>query len=88
MRTLWSGNAVVGHEGPVGSLPYLNQDSSFVEHIPVLVMAIGDKTLQGPLVSVFGCACGARTDRGDAMFAAMVDRSCTAMRDLDTPGLV
>ena len=43
--------------------------------------------LQGPLVSVFGCAYGARTERGDAMFAAMVERSCTAMSDLDTFGL-
>jgi aminoglycoside/choline kinase family phosphotransferase len=44
--------------------------------------------LQGPLVSVFGCAFGARTDRGDAMFAAMVDRSCAAIRDLGTLDLV
>jgi hypothetical protein len=40
--------------------------------------------LQGPLVSVFGCAYGARTERGDAMFAAMVERACTAIRDLGT----
>lgn len=44
--------------------------------------------VQGPLVSVFGCAYGARTDRGDAMFAAMVERSCTAIRDLGTVELV
>ena len=44
--------------------------------------------LQGPLVSVFGCAYGARTERGDAMFAAMVDRSCTAMRELGTVDLI
>ncbi|MFL6062666.1 MAG: oxidoreductase family protein, partial [Marmoricola sp.] len=44
--------------------------------------------LQGPLVSVFGCAYGARTERGDAMFAAMVERSCTAMRDLGTLELI
>lgn len=43
--------------------------------------------LQGPLVSVFGCAYGARTDRGDAMFAAMVERSCASIRDLDTLAL-
>ena len=40
--------------------------------------------IQGPLISVFGCAYGTRTDRGDAMFAAMVSRSCAAIRDLDT----
>jgi hypothetical protein len=44
--------------------------------------------IQGPLVSVFGCAYGNRTDRGDRMFAAMVARSCTAIRDLDTLSLV
>jgi aminoglycoside phosphotransferase (APT) family kinase protein len=44
--------------------------------------------LQGPLVSVFGCAYGARTERGDAMFAVMVERSCTAMRDLGTLEMV
>lgn len=43
--------------------------------------------VQGPLVSVFGCAYGARTERGDAMFAAMVERSCAAIRDLDTLAL-
>jgi len=44
--------------------------------------------LQGPLVAVFGCAYGARTDRGDRMFAAMVARACTAIRDLETLSLV
>lgn len=45
-RSLWHGQAVVGHEGPAGSYPYLSQDSSFDEHIPVLMMAIGGKTLE------------------------------------------
>lgn len=44
--------------------------------------------LQGPLVSVFGCAYGARTARGDAMFAVMVERACAAMRDLGTFDLI
>ena len=44
--------------------------------------------LQGPLVSVFGCAYGARSERGDAMFTAMVERSCAAMRDHDTLAMV
>ncbi|MFL6107368.1 MAG: phosphotransferase family protein [Marmoricola sp.] len=44
--------------------------------------------LQGPLVSVFGCAYGARSERGDAMFAAMVERSCAAMRDHGTLEMV
>ena len=37
--------------------------------------------LQGPLVAVLGCVYGTRTDRGDAMFAAMVRRTCAAIRD-------
>ena len=44
--------------------------------------------IQGPLVSIFGCAYGARTERGDRMFAAMIARSCAAIRDLDTLALV
>jgi hypothetical protein len=42
--------------------------------------------VQGPLVAVFGCAYGTRTERGDEMFAAMVRRSCAAIRDHDTIG--
>ena len=45
-RSLWHGQAVVGHEGPAGSFPYLSQDASFDEDIPVLMMAIGDRTLE------------------------------------------
>ncbi|MDP3969276.1 MAG: phosphotransferase [Nocardioides sp.] len=44
--------------------------------------------LQGPLVSVFGCAYGSPSERGDAMFAVMVQRSCAAIRDLGTLDLV
>lgn len=43
---------------------------------------------QGPLVAVFGCAYGTRTDRGDLMFAAMIRRSCAAIRELGSLGLV
>ena len=42
--------------------------------------------VQGPLVAVFGCAYGTRTERGDTMFAAMARRACAAIRDHDTPG--
>lgn len=45
-RSLWHGQAVLGHDGPAGSYPYLSQDSSFDEDIPVLMMAIGGKTLE------------------------------------------
>src|SRR3546814_8397776 len=44
--------------------------------------------VQGPLVTVFGCAYGTRTERGDQMFAAMAERSCTAIRELGTLELV
>ena len=44
--------------------------------------------VQGPLVSVFGCAYGARTERGDRMFGVMIERSCAAIRDLGTLELV
>ncbi|MFD6857272.1 phosphotransferase [Rhodococcus sp. NPDC060090] len=44
--------------------------------------------LQGPLIAVFGCAFGTRTERGDRMFAAMVARSCAAIRDLDSFGVI
>ena len=40
--------------------------------------------VQGPLVAMFGCTYGARTDRGDEMFAQMIARSCAAIRDLGT----
>jgi hypothetical protein len=43
--------------------------------------------IQGPLVSIFGCAYGTRTERGDQMFAVMIARSCAAIRDLGTLAL-
>jgi 5,10-methylenetetrahydromethanopterin reductase len=46
LRRLWHGEAVAGHDGPAGSFPYLNQDASFDEDIPVLLTAIGDRTLE------------------------------------------
>lgn len=45
-RRLWRGGTVLGHEGPAGSYPYLHQDSSFDEDIPVLMMAIGPRSLR------------------------------------------
>lgn len=45
-RTLWSGGSVVGHDGPAGKYPYLVQDASFDEDIPVLLMAMGDNSLK------------------------------------------
>ncbi|MBO0856067.1 MAG: phosphotransferase [Nocardia sp.] len=39
---------------------------------------------QGPLIAVFGAAYGTPTPRGEQMFAAMVRRSCAAIRDWDS----
>jgi 5,10-methylenetetrahydromethanopterin reductase len=44
-RRLWHGEAF-GHDGPIGSYPYLSQDPAFDEDIPVLLMAIGDRSLE------------------------------------------
>jgi 5,10-methylenetetrahydromethanopterin reductase len=44
-RRLWRGEAF-GHDGPAGRYPYLSQDKSFDEDIPVLMMAIGPKSLE------------------------------------------
>jgi len=44
--------------------------------------------LQMPLIAIFGCAYGSRTERGDQMFAAMIKRGCAAMRDVDTLSLL
>ncbi|MDN4174234.1 TIGR03857 family LLM class F420-dependent oxidoreductase [Nocardioides sp. SOB77] len=44
-RSLWRGEAVLGHDGPAGTYPYLDQDSSFDERIPVLMTAIGPRSL-------------------------------------------
>lgn len=44
-RRLWHGEAFA-HSGPAGEFPYLSQDTSFDEDIPVLMMAIGDRSLR------------------------------------------
>ncbi|HEY1119183.1 MAG TPA: TIGR03857 family LLM class F420-dependent oxidoreductase [Acidimicrobiales bacterium] len=44
-RRLWHGEAF-GHSGPAGEYPYLSQDPSFDEDVPVLMMAIGEKSLR------------------------------------------
>ncbi|MEU5879942.1 phosphotransferase [Spirillospora sp. NPDC047279] len=44
--------------------------------------------LQGPLITVLGCAYGTPTERGDEMFLAMASRSCAAIRDHDTLAMV
>jgi 5,10-methylenetetrahydromethanopterin reductase len=45
-RQLWSGGTVTAHDGPAGRYPYLHQDATFDEAIPVMLVAIGEKTLE------------------------------------------
>ncbi|MFC5751874.1 TIGR03857 family LLM class F420-dependent oxidoreductase [Actinomadura rugatobispora] len=46
LRRLWKGEAVVDHHGPAGDFPYLMQDASFDEDIPIMLTAIGGRTLE------------------------------------------
>ncbi len=46
LRTLWRGEPVMGHDGPAGRFPYLMQDSSFDEDIPIMMVAMGERTLE------------------------------------------
>jgi 5,10-methylenetetrahydromethanopterin reductase len=46
MRRLWAGEMVIGHDGPAGKYTYLHQDADFHEDIPVMLVALGEKTLE------------------------------------------
>jgi 5,10-methylenetetrahydromethanopterin reductase len=46
LRRLWKGEAILGHDGPAGRYPYLHQDTDFNEDIPILLVAMGEKTLE------------------------------------------
>ncbi len=45
-RRLWRGDAVVNHDGPAGSYPWLQLAPELDEDIPVLLVALGEKTLE------------------------------------------
>lgn len=45
-RRLWQGEVVVDHDGPVGRFPLLCLDPAFREDIPVLITALGERTLE------------------------------------------
>jgi probable F420-dependent oxidoreductase len=45
-RRLWRGETILGHDGPAGSYPFLRLDPGFDEDIPVLVSALGLKTMR------------------------------------------
>ena len=44
-RRLWRGETILGHDGPAGRWPFLRLDPSFDEDIPVMVSALGLKTM-------------------------------------------
>jgi probable F420-dependent oxidoreductase len=46
LRRLWHGEVVLGHDGPAGTYPYLHQDATFGEDIPLMLVALGAKTLE------------------------------------------
>jgi len=46
LRRLWRNEAVVGHDGPAGTFPYLNQSAGIEGEIPIVLTAIGPKTLE------------------------------------------
>jgi 5,10-methylenetetrahydromethanopterin reductase len=46
LRRLWHGEVILGHDGPAGRYPYLHQDADFNEDIPLLLVAMGEKTLE------------------------------------------
>jgi len=46
LRRLWQGEVVIDHDGPAGRFPLLGLDPAFREDIPVLVTALGERTLE------------------------------------------
>jgi 5,10-methylenetetrahydromethanopterin reductase len=46
MRRLWHGEMVIGHDGPAGKFAFLSQDTAFDEDIPIMLVALGEKTLE------------------------------------------
>jgi aminoglycoside phosphotransferase (APT) family kinase protein len=44
--------------------------------------------LHSPLITTLGAAFSTTTERGDAMMLVMLDRACTAIRELDTLALI
>nr|MDT0665955.1 LLM class flavin-dependent oxidoreductase [Micromonospora sp. DSM 115978] len=46
MRRLWRGDMVLGHDGPAGKYPYLHQDPDFDEDVPIILVALGPRSLE------------------------------------------
>jgi probable F420-dependent oxidoreductase len=45
LRRLWKGETILGHDGPAGTYPFLRLDERFDEDIPVMLAALGPKTM-------------------------------------------
>ncbi|HSL59764.1 MAG TPA: TIGR03857 family LLM class F420-dependent oxidoreductase [Acidimicrobiales bacterium] len=45
-RRLWRGETILGHDGPAGRWPFLRLDPTFDEDIPVMVAALGHRTME------------------------------------------
>ena len=45
-RRLWRGETILGHDGPSGTWPFLRLDPAFDLDIPVMVAAIGHRTMR------------------------------------------
>ena len=46
LRRLWRGEAIANHAGPAGRFPHLQLDPDFDEAIPLLLVAMGERTLE------------------------------------------
>jgi len=46
LRRLWHGEMILGHDGPAGKYTYLHQDAAFDEDIPLMLVALGERTLE------------------------------------------
>lgn len=45
LRRLFKGETILGHDGPAGKYPFLRLDEGFDEDIPLLLAALGPKTM-------------------------------------------
>ena len=46
LRRLWKGETITGHDGACGSYPFLSLLGDYDEEIPLLLVAMGEKTLE------------------------------------------
>ncbi|MBX3287579.1 MAG: TIGR03857 family LLM class F420-dependent oxidoreductase [Actinobacteria bacterium] len=46
LRRLWAGESIVGHDGPAGRFPFLHQGAGLDGAPPILLVALGPRTLE------------------------------------------